>query len=220
MKFYVLKPDGGLRFGTKWAYGESVDPVKVGEAERCPSCQGPVSRLEWLPPHRIKLSSAKAEKWGDFLWGAGFDLMVSNRFRQAYEAEQLRGLEKFYPPAEIVRVGRRKSGDFPTGLPTYYLVKIPWGAANVDDEASGAVRKDYGCSYCRGPIKLLERIVIKPDSWNGSDIFIPRGLFGTILVSGRFKEVVESYELRNVWLIPSQQYAYDEHRPGLWYVRE
>lgn len=116
----MLEPEAGNRFGTKWAYADQIDPVDRGECKKCPVCGSPVSGLEWLPPHLIKLSSAKPEKWGDFVWGAGFKLIVSQFFRQTYKKEGLVGLA-FYPPAEIVRLGRGKTGVLPANLPTYYL---------------------------------------------------------------------------------------------------
>ncbi len=219
MRFYVLEPDGML-FGTKWAYGEDMDPVILGEAPKCPKCGRAVGLLEWLPPHRVKVSSAKPEKWGDFLWGTFFPFMVSERFKTIYEREGLTGIEVFYPPAEVVRVGRRRTGDIPAGMPAYHLVKIPWGRANMDDAASEVERKPWSCAYCRGSVIRYERIVIEPGSWQGDDLFIARGLSGVVLASERFKEVVESYGLTNVWLIPSERYAYDEKRPGLWYVKD
>lgn len=218
--FYVLEPDGGLLFGTKWAYADQVDPVQLGESKKCPRCGGAVSLLRWLPPHRIKLSSAKPEKWGDFLWGAGIDLMVSNRFKTIYEAEGLTGITMFYPPAEIVRVGRRKTGDLPSPLPEYHLIEIIWNGANLDDEASQAIRKEAKCEFHRGAVESLEHIVIEPGSWTGVDIFEARGLPGRVVVSERLKQVIEAYKLKNAWLIPAGKYAYDEHRPRLWYVRE
>lgn len=219
MKFYVLEPDGML-FGTKWSYGEKVGKAKYGDGPDCPICGRPVGGREWLPPHRIKVSSAKAEKWGDFLWGTFFPFMASERFKTMYEREGLRGIEKFYPAAEVVRVGRRKGGDIPAGLPTYYLVKVPWGRANMDDAASKVVRKPWECDYCRGSPKRFERVVIEPDSWQGDDLFIARGLSGLVLASQRFKELAEKCQLTNLWMIPSECYGYDEKRPGLWYVRE
>jgi hypothetical protein len=219
--FYVLKPDGGIRFGTKWAYADQVDPVLRAEGNKCPVCGGPVGGRRWLPPHRVKLSSAKPEKWGDFVWGAGFELMVSARFKKAYDTEGLTGVF-FHVPAEIVRVGRRKTGDIPPSLPTYHLVEVMWNGANLDDMASAIIRKSQGteCKFCRSAPISFERVVLDPTSWTGADIFQARGLYGDIVVTQRFKRTVENHEMRNVWLIPVQKYAYDEHRPGLWYVRE
>ncbi len=184
MKFYVLKPERGELFGTKWAYGEIAQPDYTGLGDRCPVCSSPIGMLRWLPPHRFNLSSAKSEKWGDFLWGAGFELMVSARFKAIYEAEGLIGIKQFYPPAEIVRVGRRKTGDLPPTLPTYHLVEIERLGPELDEEASGVVRRRLECAYChRGYIERWERIIIKSSSWRGEDIFFPRGLPGDCIVS-------------------------------------
>lgn len=222
MNFYILKPDGGIRFGTKWAYGKEVDPILVGEGNNCPVCGGPIGPLRWLLPHRIMLSSAKPEKWGDFVWGAGFDLMVSARFKAVYEAEGLTGITVFYPSAEVVRVGRRKTGDIPPSLPAYHLVEVMWNGANLDDTASGVIRKKKKteCGFCRGAPTSFERAVLDQSSWTGADIFEARGLYGDIVVTERFKQMVENHRLRNALLIPAEKYAYDEHRPRLWHIRE
>jgi len=222
MKFYVLKPAEGIRFGTKWAYADQVDPVVISEeAEHyCPVCGGPVGMLKWLPPYRVKLSSAKPEKWGDFVWGAGFLVIVSERFKELYERERLTGI-KVFSPVEVVRVGKRKTGDLPPGLPVYHLIEIVWGGANQDDIASRVVwEKEPTCSYCRIDGHLIKQagIILEEGSWSGVDIFEARGASGVILVSERFKEVVERYGLKNAWFIPAEKFAWDERRPGLWYI--
>lgn len=221
MRFYVLEPVGGIMFGTKWAYGEQVAPIVQGDGRDCPFCGRTIGGYEWLPPHRIKLSSAKREKWGDFVWGAGFDLMVSSRFKKLYEAEGLNGIEHFYAPAEIVRVGTRKTGDLPEGVPTYHLVRIRWNGANLDDQASEVKRKPEKpplCPYHRGGIVSFEQMVLQPDSWDGSDIFLAGGgLNSAIMVSQRFHDLAQNYRLANAWLVPAGHYAYREI--GGWYVR-
>lgn len=219
--FYVLKPDGG-RFGTKWAYGEEAEPTKIGDsaAFSCPVCAMEMGMLQWLPPHYLKLSSAKPEKWGDFLWGTVFPMMVSSRFKELYESEKLSGITKYYPPATIVRVGRKKTGDLLPELPIYHLVDIVWNGANLDDERSGVIRKRLECGYHRGAVEVVEQVVLEANSWTGADIFEARGLPGDILVSERFKQVIEQNKLTNALFIPTEKYAYDEHRPGGWYIRE
>jgi hypothetical protein len=223
MDFYVLEPVGGILFGTKWAYADQVDPVHRGNGKTCPVCGSPVGGRSWLPPHRVKLSTAKWEKWGDFVWGAGFLLMVSDRFRAAYEAEGLTGITVFHPAAEIVRVGNKKAGDLPPSLPEYHLIEVVWDGANQDDVASEVVReRSVVCSYCRvgGFPRRQQGIVIEQGSWTGADIFTPRGAPIEIMVTERFKQVAEAHQLKNAWFIPSERYAYDDHRRGLWYVRE
>ena len=43
----------------------------------------------------------------------------------------------------------------------------------------------------------------------GEDIFIARGLPGTIVVSERFKEWCEANEVRNAVFVPAEEYAHD-----------
>ena len=149
--------------------------------------------------------------------------MVSDRFKRIYEAEGLKGITVFHSPAEIVRVGRKNTGDLPSSLPHYHLIEIVWNGANQDDAASELVQgKPVKCSYCRvgGSPRRQQRIAIERGSWTGADIFTPRGAPVRIVVSERFKQAAEVHNLRNAWLIPSEKYGYDQQRPGLWYVRE
>jgi len=224
-KFYVIKPIGGIMFGTKWAYAEKIKPYNIGSVQKCPVCEGAVSLMKWLPPYKIKLSSAKPSKWGDFLWGATSSLLVSSKFKYIYNQEGLTGIEEFSEQVEIVRMGTLKSGEFPTSPPIYHLIQVPWGGANQDDAASGLTHErpeEIKCSYCRNDFtwRKQERIVIEEDTWNGSDIFIARNSPAMFMVSERFKKISEKYQLTNVWFIPAEKYAYDDRRTGLWYVNE
>lgn len=224
-KFYVIEPSDGKMFGKKWAYADLIDPVNTGDSQKCPVCGQAVSLLKWLPPHRIKLSSAKPEKWGDFVWGAGFPLLVSGKFKEIYEREGLTGIVDFSQPVEVVRVGTLKSGQFPTDPPDYYLIDVLWGGANQDDLASGltlGIHELIACVFCRGGFawKKQERVAIEEGSWNGDDIFKPRNAPVPFMVSERLKLNVEKNQLTNIWFIPAERYAYDEHRPGLWFVKK
>jgi hypothetical protein len=120
-------------------------------------------------------------------------------------------------------IGKRKASDLAPALPTYHLVEIERLGPELDEDASGAVRRSLECAYChRGYLEKWERVIIKPASWTGEDIFFPRGLPGICVVSERFKQIIETCQLTNAWLIPAERYAFDEHRPQLplHYVRE
>lgn len=223
--FYVLKPEEGIRFGRKWAYAEALEPSIIGDSQKCPVCGGAVSLRKWLPPHRIKLSSAKPGKWGDFVWGAGFPLLVSSKFKEIYDREGLTGIAEFSVPVEIVRMGTLKSGQFPFPPPIYHLIHVLWGGANQDDVASGLSHENpevIKCAFCRVGVtwRKQEKVILEEDSWNGSDIFKPRNAPVPFMVSRRFRELADSYDFKNIWLIPAEKYGYDERRPGLWYVND
>lgn len=223
IKFYVVEPADGKMFGTKWAYGEPIEPIIRGESQKCPVCGGPVSMRNWLPPYRIRLSSSKPAKWGDLLWGAGFQLLVSRKFKELYTQEKLSGIKSFSEPVEVVHMGLLKSGQFPITPPEYYLVNIPWGGANQDDSASGLTHEHpevINCSYCRVGVtwRKQDRLVIEEGSWNGHDFFKPRNAPVPFMVSERFKVIAEKYKLNNVWFISGEKFSYDENRPGLWFI--
>jgi hypothetical protein len=230
MSFFILTSEEHSRFGTRWAYFDKQSSVLDNtDNEWCPVCGRSVSRTRHLPPLRIKLSSAKPEKWGDFVWGTFFTPLVSDRFKQIYDREGLTGIKQFYPTAEIVRVGTRKTGDFPTQLPTYYFIEVVYGAANQDDTASGVVYRprskpdgDGYCSYCHqggGEMLKQERVVVEEGSWSGEDIFELRGGPPYPVVSDRFKQVIESARLKNCLFVPSERFAYDLHHPRGWHIK-
>lgn len=223
-KFFVLEPDGG-RFGTKWAYGEKVDPINRGKPEYCPSCGNPVTMLKWLPPYRIRLSSANPKKWGDFLWGVDFKLMISGKLLELYIKENLSGIRAFTPPVEITRVGKLKQGDLPDNLPTYHLIDIPWDGANQDDVASELVwfgpKKDGFCEYHDRSTQLermQKRIAIQEGSWKGGDIFYSRGAPSSILLSSNFVQLIQKHKLTNVLIIPAEKYSYNDLNTPQWSV--
>jgi len=223
-KFYVIKPEEGIRFGRKWAYAEIMEPINKIEAERCPVCGVPIGFYKWMPPYRIYLSSVKSQKWGDFIWGAGFSLLVSENFKRIYTEENLTGIEKISIPVEIGKMGNRKLANLPTLLPIYHLIYVPWGLVNQDDEKSKLNHEQpekIKCPYCRRgqSWRKQQGIIIDENSWHGEDIFKPRGSPFELLVSERFKQVVENYRLKNIWFIPAENYCYDERRFEIWYVR-
>lgn len=201
--FFILKPEDGVIFGDKWAYADIVDPAIYGDAKRCPVCNKPVSMLEWLPPQKVKFSTDNINKWGDFVWGAGFTLLVSESFRQLYQTHSLDDSLAFSPQInnEISKLDS----------PNYYHLDIPWDGANLNDELSGLVwykpQKEL-CEYCRignGP-RRIEKIILDEDTWTGADMFIARGgLGGIIIVSEELKILIEKSNLRNCWLIPANK---------------
>lgn len=221
--FYILEKEGGNFFGTKWVYAELIKPVNRGDCEYCPVCGNPVTGLRWLPPHLIKLSGSDPKRWGDFVWGAGFTLLVSAYFKDIYESEGLTGITEFSPPVEILRLGAKRAEEMPVQLPIYHLIQVPWGGANQDDNTSGVIHEipeRVKCSYCRVGVsqRKQEKIIIEETSWNNQDIFVPRGAPVEFMVSYKFKRIVEIYSLKNVWLIPGEKYAYDQQQPGPWFV--
>ncbi len=226
MQFYVLEAFEAMLFHTRWAYASPEEPKNYGDAMRCPICGGYVSMLKWLPPYCVHLSSADPRKWGDFVWGAGIDApLVSVRFKEAYEGTNLQGILGFRGPVEIVRIGKRRRGDLPSVLPTYYIADIERLGPATDpgkEERIYTPGTRVPCGFCQvtegGWLQRQARVVVDIDTWRGEDIFIARGGPSQPIVSERFKEFAEQHRFTNMWLIPTEYYAHDSPLGG-WYVR-
>jgi len=208
-RFYAMRPYGDKLFGRHFAFADVLPPQNVGTSTDnsvCPCCGRGMGMRPWLPPHRIKLSSSR---YPDLLWGAGFDLMVSERFKRLYEASGLQGITRFDPPAEIVKVGRRPASEVQPPPPDYHNIWFLRGGADLDDDLSEARRPPGLCPCCRGGIHSLQRVVLRPGSWTGADLFKAYGLSGTFLVSERFQAFVEQHQITNAELTPAEQYHFD-----------
>jgi len=211
VSFYFLDHHPGRGVDSHRTELLKEEPVRRGEGAFCEACHKPVGPLPWLPPYRAEIHLSGRE-FGDIAFGAGYSVLVSDRFREAYEGAGLTGLDQFCC-VEVVRIsGRRRSGKEP---PVYYKTDVRRGRAYVDDELSGIAReRPLSCLACRRePLYRVERVVIAEGSWGGEDIFVARGLPGRYIVSERFKSVAEANELRNVVLIPAEQYHYAELPP-------
>jgi hypothetical protein len=60
----------------------------------------------------------------------------------------------------------------------------------------------------------LRRLVLEPGTWSGEDVFVARGLEGTIITSERFKEFCDREAFTNCVLIEAAHFHFD-HFPGL-----
>ncbi len=208
MHFYVLEnaPTGDNEQARTDAI--AADDSRVGEAPRCELCGKFTGPLEWLPPFRVEIETW-GKRFGDLaFFGGESDILVSERFKGLWDRAQLVGLAGF-EPVEIARVKRYRKLK---GDPPHYLrAQVLRGQTDVDYAASGF---EFGepptCPACQLGVIMKRRagIVIKPESWHGEDIFVPRGS-GEILVAPRFKKFCEAYEIANAVFAPAETYARD-----------
>ncbi|WP_239470300.1 imm11 family protein [Archangium violaceum] len=210
-RFFVLEK--GLLGSRYDVEVDEFEPVNHGEAARCPRCNGAIGMRPWLPPHRAGLV-LHGEELGDFIKVSGHDLLVSERLAQAFRAEGLTGLDGFHP-VEVVRVHRKRRGPKPTLIPRYLAVTACFGRAAVD-LARSRIRYDEPptCEECRYMHKeAIHGFSLEPCSWQGEDIFRPRGLYGSLVVSERFERFVARHEFTNMRLTPTEQYVWDPLTP-------
>jgi hypothetical protein len=90
------------------------------------------------------------------------------------------------------------------------------GSAAVDEERSSLARsEEVVCPQCRyaGILNAIRGFSLEPGTWQGEDVFIPRGLPGTVVVTPRFKDWVGSHSVTNVRLTPTESYEWNSVAP-------
>jgi len=210
-RFFVLEE---VMWGPHDTGFDKVEPVNRGEAPRCSRCGDFVGMLTWLPPYRAELE-LHGEALGDFVEGPGDDVLISQRMAEVFQAEGLTGLLGFNP-VEITRVrGMRKKTRQPV-VPRYFAATVCLGRGALDERHSRLLRaQPVKCPECRDPgIDAIHGFTLEPGTWQGEDVFRPRGLQGRIVVSERFAEFVKKHELTNMRLIPTGEYVWDPLRKG------
>ena len=185
-----------------------MDPDNVGEAPRCEGCGGFVGMFPWLPPHHAELELWTSE-FGDVAFGPGDELVVSEQFVALFKERELTGLSGFHP-VTITRVIQREGKKPAEDPPTYFCVSVARGRAIIDGNASGLeFVRPWTCAECReGYVLRAKRIILKPETWSGEDIFFPRGL-AQYMVTERFKDSFEEHQINNGVLIDASEYSFD-----------
>jgi len=205
-RFFLLKNDMHGRCDTEF---DTAEPVNLDPAPRCPRCGGAIGMRTWLPPYRGELT-LHGEAAGDFVKFPGYEVLVSERFAEAFRAEGLTGMRGFHP-VELSRVRGGRKGRKPVSVPRYFLVFPYFGRASVD-MARSRIRHEQPvtCPECRDMAPdSIYGFTLEPGTWQGEDVFRPRGLQGCIVVSERFARLVERHGLTNMRLIPIEEYIWD-----------
>ncbi len=210
-RFFVLKDD---LFGPHDTKFDTAEPVNLEEPPQCPRCGEHMGMLRWLPPYRGKLDLHGAAL-GDFVEASGYDFLVSERLAEAFRAEGLTGLVGFHP-VEVLRVRRQRRGPKPSAVPRYFAVTACFGRGAVDDAHSRLRRTEpITCPECRSAgVDSIHGFTLEPGTWQGEDVFRPRGLRGSILVSERFVGFVQRHGFTNMKWIPTEEYVWDPLRKG------
>jgi hypothetical protein len=181
----------------------------VGPAPLCPGCGGFIGLLQWLPPFRVELETWGKE-FGDVMH-TGDELLVSEQFKETYTRAGLTGLLAF-EPVEVIKVKRHRK--FMGDPPRYFMADVVRSETTVDVEASGKEWDggEEACPVCfhrkGGTFLRQKRVVIKPETWTGHDIFHARG-GARFVASKRMKEICEANRIKNAVWIPASEYEVD-----------
>lgn len=181
----------------------------VGPAPVCPACSRFIGLLRWLPPFRVELETWGRE-FGDVMH-IGDNLLVSERFKEVYTDAGLTGLLGF-EAVTVIKVNRhRKTVDEP---PQYFVAEVVRSESTVDVDASGMEWNggEEPCPVCfhrnGGTFLRQKRVVIKPETWSGHDLFHARG-GASFVASTRTKEICEANGIKNAVWIPACEYEID-----------
>jgi hypothetical protein len=204
-RFFVLKKLNEGVHDTEF----STLNLKVGPAMSCPHCGGIIGSLTWQPPFQGELE-LHGRAFGDLLRGSGGDLLVTEQFAAAFTAEGLTGLSGFHP-VEILRVRGRRRGSKPGSPPQYLVVAPSYGQPALDLERSRLhISKPRTCTWCRSTgVDAIDGLALEEGTWSGEDVFRPRGLWGHILVSERFRRLAQHRALSHYTFIPMEKYVWD-----------
>lgn len=204
-RFFVMKKLNEGQHDTEF----SPTKANVGPALRCPQCGETVGMLTWEPPFQGEVE-LYGKDFGDLMQEPSGGLLVTERFAEDFKAEGLTGLSGFQP-VEILRVRRKRRGPKPGPPPRYLYVLPTYGQPALDMNRSHIlIHKPMRCTWCRaiGP-GAIDGLALETGTWNGEDMFRPRGLWGVLMVSERFMRFADKHALSHFTWIPIDKYVWD-----------
>jgi len=188
----------------QWCDAIPVDQV-IGDCEKCPLCNGPISMLRWMEPRKMRLSNSK---YPDRLtaW-LSEPMVVSERVKDAYEQEGLTGIREFIP-VEVVKVSRMTKNSPKT--PKYFSAEIDrttYVRIDVTKSVIIGQKYDWSCELCNPRGATCDKIVklsLNALEWKGEDVF---KVFSVgVVVSQRFYDFVEKHNFTNFNLVSVEDY--------------
>ncbi|MDC3952658.1 hypothetical protein [Polyangium jinanense] len=200
MKYFVLLNSSGSSHETAFV---PLEP-QFKEGLTCPACGRALTEKEWIPPLRAELF-ARGEGLGDVAFGPGLDLLVSERFLEAWRAEKLSGLHG------LKEVEIRKVHPESAAHSRYHLALAGYGMTQIDPKRSRVVREgESDCLQCMGgaEVTLVEGFTIDEPTWSGEDVFVPWGFGGCLVATERVLAMRDKYGLSNVTLVPTEAFVW------------
>lgn len=217
MLFYVLDSPYPVQKGEHFAETEMFrsDSVEKKVLHLCPQCGRSIGGKISIPPYAAELV-LWTNGFGDIAFSCGSgEMLFTERFKRLFEESGLTGLS-FQGKATIEKIkcmkGVRKK-NLPV-MPVYYFAYVSIGNAVVNHQLSNTLFDPGGeptCNYCRaGLIRKIGPLVIEENSWDGTDIFVPRGIGGTTIVSEAFVRWFRENQINNGRIIPTEAYLWDQ----------
>lgn len=187
-----------------------VNGTRYGGPPLCPECGGPIASRVWLPPYSVEVKTY-GKAFGDFAFLAASKFLMSKHAAEAWTAAGLMGVREFHP------VDIQSHSPRSIRAPEYFVPVIDTGVTRIDVHGTvimPSATPPHGlCKECLSrSIDAIGKIVIDESSWDGSDIFVARGLPGQVLVTERFVEFVANAEITNASAAPAESFRWDPLR--------
>ncbi len=186
----------------RFAYSEfSTSDFAVGNAEKCPVCGGFVSMLELVPPIEIILSNGFL---ADFIFGEITPFIVSQKFKEVYLKDEIKGVKEFLP-VSVKRIrGQKEKVNV-----KYFIPLIHRSDARIDEENSHLNRSgSVKCFECKKGtiIQSIDGLRLIPGTWSGEDIFYAKWLASTVFVNDKFVNFVRTNGFTNGSFTKASEY--------------
>jgi len=203
MKFFVLQNVAGSRYDAEVV---RIEP-RYGTGLVCPACGRTLTAPEWTAPHRAELE-VRGEALGDVVFGPSLDLLISERFLEAWRAEKLSGL---YGLRDVEIAAVRPESARPEGRSRYFLAHAGFGMTQVDEKRSHMEREgEVDCLQCMGgtSLRAVSGFSIDEPTWSGEDVFLAWGFEERLVATERALALREKYGLTNMLLEPTESFVW------------
>jgi hypothetical protein len=198
MSFYVL--NNHLFDDDNYAISEKIPPINLAPADRCVVCNSPISLKKWLPPYNVRVTK---KQLGDFIFGDVHPFLVSQRFKDLYEAGGYRGIGSFSPVHLFFRRQPLKVD--------YYFPEIPPNYHARDFDRSG-VKYDQSaiCQRCQRGGEIDDSMMVGlfwKDEASITDDVLKNTMTSGYSFSQRLKDAMEAAGITNTVFVPAEVYV-------------
>jgi hypothetical protein len=198
MSFYVL--NNHLFDDDDYAISDRIEPINRGDCDYCDLCGGPISLLKWLPPYNVRVTK---KRLGDFIVGDVHPFLVSQKFKDLFEAGDFKGIERFSP---VQLFFRRQPLDA-----TYYYTHIPPNYHKADLDRCGFIYDPAGiCPRCQlGGDKDMSKMVgmFWMDEAGINEDVLKNKIVGQYSFSQRIKDAMEAAGITNTVFVPAAEFV-------------
>jgi hypothetical protein len=198
MSFYVLN---NHRFDDDtFAICEKIKPVNLGNGDDCEVCGSPITQMKWLAPYEVRVTQ---KHLGDFIFGSVNPFLVSQKFKDIYDAGDFKGIESF---SRVQLYFRRQPLEA-----AFYFPHIPYNYNNINLDRCGIKYDPAGiCPRCQhgGNKDLSEMTGVYWEDESGikEDVFENHSA-GRYSFSQRLKDAMEEAGITNTFFVPASEFV-------------